>query len=351
LLIIRVIFLILIKKQKYMKNLKLLLLTLLSVISFNLFSQNMVITTNTSGPNVCDGTAILDTTNVPATSIFWQGMGAIINQGSDTVTNLCPGTYSVTFTVNGTPVTETFTITSNPCFGFSGTLTTTNQTVPTLCDGGISVSLNGGTAPYTYMWNNGSITQTISQLCTGYYCCDAVDGNGCTLTMCDSIWSQPQPPVGDTLVFNVSNCMMPVDTIVTSMENCNFNFNAVDTAFLSYVNTPTNPNGNMTMNWTFIDTNGVMTWMDTYSPMVSVDGCYNFTLVLFCSQKSPNIKTIIVNAAHALFVTAGLDEVTDNKKELVKVIDMMGRETTVEPNKLLIYVYSDGTTEKVYTNK
>ena len=88
-----------------MKNLKLLFLTLLSVLSFNLFSQNMVITTQTSGPNICDGTAVLDTTNVNMTSIYWQGMGMIINQGSYIVTNLCPGTYTVNYTVNGFPVT------------------------------------------------------------------------------------------------------------------------------------------------------------------------------------------------------------------------------------------------------
>ncbi len=95
-----------------MTKLKLLLLTLLSVLSFNLFSQTQVYVTQTSGPNICDGTAVLDTSNVLPTSIYWQGMGMIINQGSYMVTNLCPGTYSVTFNSNGTPVTLTFTIIS-----------------------------------------------------------------------------------------------------------------------------------------------------------------------------------------------------------------------------------------------
>ena len=94
-----------------MKNLKLLLLTLLSVISFNLFSQVQVYTSNTSGPNICDGTAVLDT-NLNLSSIYWQGMGMIINQGSYYVSNLCPGTYSVSFLTNGTPVTLTFVITA-----------------------------------------------------------------------------------------------------------------------------------------------------------------------------------------------------------------------------------------------
>ena len=79
-----------------MKNLKLLLLTLLSVLSFNLFSQTQVYTTNTTGPNICDGTAVLDTTNINMTSIYWQGMGMIINQGSYIVTPYVPGQRFVT---------------------------------------------------------------------------------------------------------------------------------------------------------------------------------------------------------------------------------------------------------------
>ena len=56
-----------------MKKLKLLLLTLLSVLSFNLFSQTQVYTTNTTGPNICDGTAVLDTTQLLiSTYLFCQ---------------------------------------------------------------------------------------------------------------------------------------------------------------------------------------------------------------------------------------------------------------------------------------
>ena len=36
-------------------------------------------------------------------------------------------------------------------------------------------------------------------------------------------------------------------------------------------------------------------------------------------------------------------------KKLVGIFDMMGRETNFKPNTTLIYLYEDGTTEKVYT--
>ena len=40
-----------------------------------------------------------------------------------------------------------------------------------------------------------------------------------------------------------------------------------------------------------------------------------------------------------------------NNKNLMKIIDFFGRETTLEANKLLLYIYSDGTIEKKYIVK
>lgn len=44
----------------------------------------------------------------------------------------------------------------------------------------------------------------------------------------------------------------------------------------------------------------------------------------------------------------GIEELTGGEKELVKVVDLMGRETTPQKNMVLIYVYSDGTTKRVF---
>ena len=45
--------------------------------------------------------------------------------------------------------------------------------------------------------------------------------------------------------------------------------------------------------------------------------------------------------------TSSLTELSNGPKELVKIVDLMGRETNYEPRKALIYIYSDGSTEKV----
>ncbi len=333
-----------------MKNLKLLILTLFSILSLSVFSQNMVYTTQTSGPNVCDGVATLDTSNVNMTSIYWQGMGMIINQGASTVINLCPGTYTVTFTtLNGTPVTLTFIITSNPCFNFTGTLATTNQTAPALCDGSISVLPTGGSSPYTYMWSNGSTTQTISQLCQGSYCCNLVDVNGCQLTLCDSI-GMVSPNFGDTLVINNNgNCQTTINgQMSVSIEDCNLDYNAVDTAFIYSITTPTNPLDSILCVWNVVDTNGVVTFYTAYYTLNNnfQIGCYNLQLVVYCLQKNLNYKTIIVNQPQELgFV--GISELSPNNKKIIKVLDLTGREVKPSDNQILIYVYSDGTFQRV----
>lgn len=44
----------------------------------------------------------------------------------------------------------------------------------------------------------------------------------------------------------------------------------------------------------------------------------------------------------------GFKELSPTSKKLVQVIDLIGRETEDKPNTLLIYIYDDGTTEKVF---
>lgn len=48
-------------------------------------------------------------------------------------------------------------------------------------------------------------------------------------------------------------------------------------------------------------------------------------------------------------IPLSIDTLTlDNETELVKIVDLLGRETEFKPNTVLIYIYSDGTMEKIY---
>ena len=44
----------------------------------------------------------------------------------------------------------------------------------------------------------------------------------------------------------------------------------------------------------------------------------------------------------------GLQEVSDNNKQVVRVIDLMGREIEPQVNRQMIYIYSDGSSKKVF---
>ena len=50
-------------------------------------------------------------------------------------------------------------------------------------------------------------------------------------------------------------------------------------------------------------------------------------------------------------IQTAINDYSINNKSLIKVVDVLGRETTIEANKLLLYIYSDGTIEKKYITK
>ncbi|MEP7263439.1 MAG: T9SS type A sorting domain-containing protein [Bacteroidota bacterium] len=60
------------------------------------------------------------------------------------------------------------------------------------CDGTITLTPNGGTGPYTYVWSNGNSTNQATNLCAGSYYYTVTDANGCTYS-CHSVLTQPTP--------------------------------------------------------------------------------------------------------------------------------------------------------------
>jgi hypothetical protein len=49
--------------------------------------------------------------------------------------------------------------------------------------------------------------------------------------------------------------------------------------------------------------------------------------------------------------SVGIEDINNHKKELVRIVDLLGRETTKQPNTFLIYQYGDGTSKKIMTNQ
>jgi gliding motility-associated-like protein len=93
---------------------------------------------------------------------------------------LAAGTYSLTVTdAAGCTAIQNFTI-SQP----TALAATTSVTNPG-CAGGTasaSVSVSGGTTPYTYSWSTGAATASVSGLANGTYSVVITDNRGCSLT-------------------------------------------------------------------------------------------------------------------------------------------------------------------------
>jgi len=93
--------------------------------------------------------------------------------------DLAPGTYDVTVKdAKGCEASASFTI-SQPAYP----LIIKKSVVPTTglnaCDGAAKITVKGGTAPYTVVWNDGYIGATRKGLCKGTYTVTATDANGC----------------------------------------------------------------------------------------------------------------------------------------------------------------------------
>ena len=82
---------------------------------------------------------------------------------TEDISGLAAGTYTVTITdANGCTTNSPFTVGTD-----NVTITVTPVVTNTTCTasiGAISLTVSGGTAPYTYLWNNGATTPNISGL-------------------------------------------------------------------------------------------------------------------------------------------------------------------------------------------
>ena len=105
------------------------------------------------------------------------------NSTTQDIGSLTAGTYTVTVTDdNSCTATETVTITEPTALSLSSTQV--NVSCNGGSDGSIDLSVAGGTAPYTYSWNDpsNSTSQDISSLAAGTYTVTVTDDNSCTAT-------------------------------------------------------------------------------------------------------------------------------------------------------------------------
>jgi len=119
------------------------------------------------------------------------------------ISNLSTGSYSCTITdVNGCSSIENITLTE------PAILSATIIGVDALCYGSTGVAnlnASGGTPGYTFLWNNGQTSSSISNLTANTYTCAISDNNGCTTLKTISI-TQPSA-ITMTLSSTPSQCI------------------------------------------------------------------------------------------------------------------------------------------------
>lgn len=84
----------------------------------------------------------------------------------------------------------TLTATAQKVYPLTGTVSMLQPTCNGYSNGEITITPNGGQAPFTYLWSTGETTQTISDLAAGNYSVLVTDAMGQTL---GGIFVVPQP--------------------------------------------------------------------------------------------------------------------------------------------------------------
>jgi hypothetical protein len=127
------------------------------------------------GLNAAAGLAVGSGGTPPYTYLWSTGLTAA------SVNNLPGGTHTVTVTdVNGCSAQTDVTVAFHPAIQIEAAV------VPTGCQGttggSISLTVSGGTPPFSYQWNNGATTQNLTNVPAGSYFVTVQDAAGCYQT-------------------------------------------------------------------------------------------------------------------------------------------------------------------------
>jgi gliding motility-associated-like protein len=120
---------------------------------------------------------------------------------TEDINGLSGGPYAVTVTdFNGCTISQSFTI--NEPTALTSTLVATNVTCFGASNGAIDLTVGGGTAPYSFLWNTFQTVEDLNGIGGGLYYVIITDANGCTKH--DSILVTEAPQlVLSTVVTNV----------------------------------------------------------------------------------------------------------------------------------------------------
>jgi len=152
-------------------------------VSITVTQPNKLLGTKVKTPVSCnggnDGACTVNITGgTPPYTYVWNTVPA---QTTNTATGLAKGVYScITTDANGCTRKNTVVIPEPAILWIN--MTKTDVTTNGGSDGTCTATPAGGNAPYSYVWNNGATTSTITGLTAGTYTCTVTDSKGCTVS-------------------------------------------------------------------------------------------------------------------------------------------------------------------------
>jgi gliding motility-associated-like protein len=171
---------------------------------------------NVSCPGLNDGFITITVSGGTAPYTYsWSTLPDV----TPTVSNLSGGTYTVTVKdALNCLVLRSVTITAPNAIAINSVIPQKNPPYNLTCyqsaDGDIFLSVSGGTAPYGFIWSNGSITQNISGLVASTYTVFITDSKGCSSSSSYTLTEPPQLISNAGTDFNVCG-----ETVATMNAN------------------------------------------------------------------------------------------------------------------------------------
>ncbi len=146
-------------------------------------------THNATCSGASDAFAVFMPNGVGPYDIMWEDANGNVLQfknginWADTLSGVADGIYTLTVIDQGVTNCANNAVQfeiSSPDAGINVTDQVTHVACNQSAPGAINVNVVGGTAPYTYQWDNGASTQDIFNLTVGTYELTVADANGCT---------------------------------------------------------------------------------------------------------------------------------------------------------------------------
>jgi len=133
-------------------------------------------TVNATSSTICSG---LSTTLTASGATTYSWMPGSLSGNSVVVTPSTTTTYTITGT-DGSGCTSSTTTSVNVSIPPSAAPSQTNISCNGGSNGSTTIAVSGGAPGYSYLWNNGQTSATLSGLTAGTYTCTVTDANSCS---------------------------------------------------------------------------------------------------------------------------------------------------------------------------